>query len=1045
MSSFTEIRHILTLIVLFMASTVGAQTILVSGTVVDSTDEEPVIGATVTEKGTSNVTATNIDGEFSIKVAPEATLVFNSIGMAPKEVAVKGQTKLNVRLDIAYTMLDEVVAIGYGTQRKSDITGSISSVSAKQLNDVPVASALQAMQGKAAGVNIIQNTGAPGGNTTVKIRGTGTINDAEPLYVVDGFIVDNINHINPDDIENVEIFKDAASSAIFGARAANGVIAITTKSGVEGKVKITFDTYVGISNPWKKIDVMGVEDYALMRDYVEGRSQYSYKGQLYMTPGVDNVPVYDDHKYFLVDTIRRSSPERWVDAVTRTGVRQAYNISMSGGNEKTRFLVSAGYFNEKGIVKRSDYQRFNARMNINHKITNWLTFNGNMSYVSEKRNVVPEGNNSIIKRALYQNPLTYIYDTRGYWSGDHPIAVLERYHERVSRDRFDLNVDLTAKFLKYLTYQFKASWYMTPETVDNFAEVGKLNSDFNMGDLSEVYKRDNKSHKWEVNNLLTFDWALKDIHHVTVLAGQTAEGYKYNYHESIGKGTPSNDPDQWFLSSSYTGYRNYGTVTDWHALGLIGRINYSLFNRYLFQVNFRADGSSKFSKKNRWGYFPSVSLGWRLNKEAFLRDISWINETKLRVGWGKLGNNRIYELARYTYLNSQYNYPYGNGNHILQPGATAVRLGNDDIKWEKTENFNAGLDLAFFNNRLTATVEYFNKKTTDMLLEVPTVISAGLDVAPMTNAGSVRNYGFEFSVNHRNTVGDWRYEIGVNLTYLKNKVLSLGTGNEPIYGAYLSEGSINDYVTKTAVGKPIGSFFGYVTDGIFNTYEEVAASAQYEPGKNLQDQTTRPGDFRFKDLNGDGKITAEDRTFLGSPLPDFVFGIPVSVGWKNWSLDLMFQGQTGNKIFNVADYYLYNAAEGNVYADIRSKHWSGQLVEGREFFPINHNASVPDLDGGDAPRNFRASDFLVKDGDYLRLKELRLTYMLPAQALSRLHMDNLAITFSAYNLWTITGYDGMDPEVGKVAGTEGNNLNMGVDHGNYPQARSFLFGLKFTL
>ena len=472
-------------------------------------------------------------------------------------------------------------------------------------------------------------------------------------------------------------------------------------------------------------------------------------------------------------------------------------------------------------------------------------------------------------------------------------------------------------------------------------------------------------------------------------------------------------------------------------------MNYNVLDRYLLQANIRMDGSSKFAKNNRWGYFPSVSVGWKFSSEPFLRDQTWLSLGKLRLGWGQLGNNRIDELARYTYLTSQFNYPYGQGSHVLQPGQIAMVIGNDNIKWEKTETYNAGLDFAFMNNTLLFGIEYFNKHTTDMLLAVPTVSSAGLDTDPMTNAGAVRNYGVETSLTYRRQFGKFSFDVGFNLSWIKNEVTSLGTGNEPIYGSYLKEGSIADYVTKTAVGRPIGSFFGYVTDGIFQSPEEVRASAQYEPGKLDSQHTAQVGDFRFKDLNGDGKITAEDRTYLGSPLPDFVFGVPINLQYDNFSLSLFFQGQTGNKIFNVMDYYLYNAAEGNVYADIRENHWSGQVVENRKFFPLNTDAEVPDLRNHDSNRNFRSSDFFVKDGSYLRLKEVRFSYSFPQQMIKKIGLSSLQLSATAYNLLTFTKYDGFDPEVGKVVGTEGNNLSMGVDHGNYPQARSFTFGLKF--
>lgn len=1034
------------LLVLLLLSAINlslaAQEITVTGTVIDVAENEPLIGATVLAKGTSKGVATDIDGNYTISVPSNATLQISSIGYEQQEVKVNGRTRIDVEMKPTTSMLDEVVVIGYGVQRKSDITGSISSVSGKDINDVPVSSALQALQGKASGVNIIQNSGAPGGATTIKIRGTGTVNDADPLYVVDGFIVDDITHINPNDIANVEIFKDAASSAVYGARAANGVVAITTKSGEKGKVSVTFDGYVGFSNPWKTIDVMGTEDYAMMLDYINGTSLYSADGRPYQTKQPDGTYKFDAHKKFLVDTIRANSPSNWWDAISRTGIKQQYNIAVSGGNDNTKFMVSGSYYNEKGIVKSSDYERFNVRMNLQQRITPWLNLIANLTYAKEDRDLIPEGSSSVLKRALYQNPMVMTYNGKGYWSEDHPLAQIDRYHRSISRDRADMNLTLSADFLKYFNYQFKVSYYTTPETTSQFTEVNALEEDFLMTDLSTVYRYKTHTNKWEINNLLTFDWKNK-IHSVTVLAGQTAEGYKYSTQESTKRGTPSNDPSQWYLSSGFTGDKTYGLDRKWTAVGIIGRVNYNLMDRYLLQANIRIDGSSKFARGNRWGYFPSVSLGWKFSSESFLRDQTWLSLGKLRLGWGKLGNNRIDELARYTYLTSQLNYPYGQGSHVLQPGSSALTIGNDNIKWEKTETYNAGLDFAFLNNTILFGIEYFNKHTTDMLLAVPTVASAGLDSDPMTNAGAVRNYGIETSFTYRKSFGKFSFDVGFNLSWIKNKVTSLGTGNEPIYGSYLSEGSIVDYVTKTAVGRPIGSYYGYVTDGIFQSYDEVRASAQYEPGKMDSEQTTRVGDFRFKDLNGDGKITAEDRTYLGSPLPDFVFGVPINLQYDGFSLSLFFQGQTGNEIFNVMDYYLYNAAEGNVYADIREKHWSGQIAENRAFFPLNKNNEVPDLDPNDAARNFRSSDFFVKNGSYLRLKEVRFAYTFPQQMISKLGLSSLTLSATAYNLLTFTKYDGFDPEVGKVSGTEGNNLSMGVDHGNYPQARSFTFGLKF--
>ncbi len=1029
----------------------GQNTVSISGTVLDSKTREPLIGASVVEKGTSKGLITDMDGKFLLTTAPDATLVISYMSYKTTEVSVKGKQVLTILLDEDNQLLDEVVVIGYGVQKKSDVTGAISSIAGKDINDVPVSSALQAIQGKATGVNIIQNSGSPGGKTTIKIRGTGTINDADPLYVVDGFIVDGIEHLNPNDIANMEIFKDAASSAIYGARAANGVVVVTTKSGETGKVKVTLDTYWGVSNPWKTIPVMDTEQYALMSDYISGLTQYSVDGKLYYSKDkVTQEPYFDDYKYFLADTIRRNSPSNWWDAITQTGIKQQYNLSVSGGNEKNKYLVSASFYDEEGIIKTSEYQRFNTRINLNNQLTKALNLTTSITYANEDRHIVPEENRtekttSILKTALFQNPMIYTYDSKGYYSEDHPIAILDRNHNDIEKHRIDLNMSLTAQLSKLFTYQFKVSDYLIPETRSKFTEVNKLDQDFLMTDLTTVYKRQNMTNKWEINNLLTFTWK-NDKHDITALGGQTAEGYKLSWQESLRKGTPDNSPESQYLSSAYTGDRALGLDRHWTAIGFIGRVNYNLLDRYLLQVNFRADGSSVFNENNRWGYFPSVSVGWKFSSEEFMQRFNWVSLAKLRVGWGKLGNNRIDELSRYTLLYSQYNYSYGVGNHIMYPGSSAKGLGNPDIKWEETETANIGLDLGLLQNKLTLGFEVFNKLTTNMLIGLPTVISAGLDDTPMTNAGSVRNRGAEFSVDYKQTINKFRFSAGFNISYIQNKVVSLGTGNEPIYGSYLGVSSISDYVTKTAVGKPIGSFYGYVTDGIFNTYEEVKASAQYEYGKNELDQITKPGDFRFKDLNGDGRITAEDRTYLGSPLPDFVFGIPLSFSYSNFDLNIFFQGQTGNKIFNVMDYYLNNAAgSNNLYADIRDNHWSGQLAQNRAFFPQNLNATVPDLDPSDAPRNFRASDFFVKDGSYIRLKELRLTYNFGQKVTSGLHLSNLSVFLGGYNLLTFTKYNGFDPEVGKLTDTEGNNLNMGVDHGNYPQSRTFTMGFKIVL
>ncbi len=597
----TRAYFVFLLLMLFLCiDTIQAQeTIGVSGTVFDSKTQEALIGVTVQEEGTTNGTITDFDGKFQLNVSKSATLNISYMGYDLQRIEVNNRTVIQVSLSEKSEVLDELVVTGYGMQRKSDITGSISSVSGEDVSRVPVSSPLQALQGKAAGVNIIQNTGAPGGATTIKIRGTGTVNDADPLYVVDGFIVDDINHINSTDIKTIEILKDAASSAIYGARAANGVVLITTKSGESGETKITFDSFVGVSNPWKEIDVLNVEEYALMSDYIHGLTTYSEDGQLYMSKDANGVYTQNDKKYFYVDTIRTNSPANWWDAVTQTGIKHQYNLSISGGNEKNKYIATAGYYDEDGIVKTSDYKRFNARLNLNNQVRKWLNLNSNVSYINEKRNIVPEGQNSLLKRALYQNPLIYTYNSMGGYSEHHPIAVLDRNHNKFTRNRIDLNFSLTANVTKWLTYQFKVSDYLIMNQSSNFGEVHKLDESFAMTDLTSIYKKQTMINKWEINNLLTFAWK-NNVHDITVLAGQILEGYYDGFLESTKKGTPSNEENYHYISAGYTGAETYGLDGHWSAMGFIGRLNYNLLNRYLLQANVRADASSVFNRENRW-------------------------------------------------------------------------------------------------------------------------------------------------------------------------------------------------------------------------------------------------------------------------------------------------------------------------------------------------------------------------------------------------------------------------------------------------------------
>ena len=961
---------------------VAAQNITVTGTVVDPAENEPLIGATIRAKGTSAGVATDIDGNYSISVPPKSTLIISSIGYETKEIAVDGRTHIDIQMTSTSAMLDEVVVIGYGVQRKSDITGSISSVSGKDVNDVPVSSALQALQGKASGVNIIQNSGAPGGATTIKIRGTGTVNDADPLYVVDGFIVDDINHINPNDIANIEIFKDAASSAVYGARAANGVVAITTKGGEKGKVSVTFDGYVGFSNPWKKIKVMDTENYAMMLDYINGTTLYSEEGRLYQTKQDDGSFKFDEHKKFLIDDVRNNAPANWWDAITQTGVKQQYNVAVSGGNDNTKFMVSGSYYNEKGIVKSSDYQRFNVRMNLQQKLTSWLDLIANLSYANEDRELIPEGQSSVLKRALYQNPMVKTLDDAGlYWREDHPLAQLERYHRSINRDRADMNLTLSANW-KWFNYQFKVSYYTTPETTSQFTEVGKLEEDFVMTDLSTVYKYKTHTNKWEINNLLTFNWNNK-VHSITALVGQTAEGYKYSFQESTKKGTASNDPSQWFLSSGFTGDKTYGLDRKWTAVGVIGRVNYNVLDRYLLQANIRMDGSSKFAKNNRWGTFWSVGGAWLINKESWF-DASWVQELKLKASIGSQGNDNIGDFLytdRFNIINS---------NNSL--GTSFKSKGTKDITWETNTNFNIGAEFQLWN-RVTGSIEYYRRKTSDMLFSFTVAPSLGY-ASYMDNVGNMVNSGVEmdFNVNIFDT-RNFTWDVNVNISTLKNRITMLDP-DKLITTEYTADG-------KGYKGYSNGSFFIGEDLSMFTwrlkEYAGVNEKGESLFYKNVKDEA---GNITGRETTtnhaqADYYITEE------SSIPKVYGGFGTKLKVYGVDFGINFTYQIGGKQYDGTYAYFmsspYGTAGYNYHKDLLNS-WT----------PENTNTNIPRFQMNDQYSGEMSTRFLT-NASFLNIQNINVGYTLPSKWTRKLAINSLRVYMSAENVFYWSKRKGFDP------------------------------------
>lgn len=1011
----------------------------ITGTVVDQASQEPIIGASVLVKGTTNGIVTDFDGNFKLKVdnPQSAELVVSYMGYLSVTIPVGSRANFKIELKEDLVMLDQVVVIGYGVQKKSDLTGAVSSVSTDDIRNMPTTNVAQALQGKAAGVEIVQNSGSPGAATSIRIRGAGTVNDSDPLYIVDGTPVDNINFLASDDIASIEILKDAASSAIYGSRAANGVVLLTTRSGAEGtKPQISFNTYVGWQEAWRNPDIMSKDEYIYFQDYAQNkyaRTQLNPDGGL---------SVRDDNLALL------EGGSNWWDEITRKGVMQKYSLSVSGGSKNINYYVSGNYMNSQGIVKRSEYDRFNILGKVNAKLSKTVSIGLNISYSRENRDVVEEdGKYGVVKQALIFNPLSQTINSYGEYIWDTPV-------EKIRRAVYENKKDI-------LLAQFNFNWNILPSlTFNSRASINtnnSVNEHFNRYNLSEMVVNDNKHEikreqsqgtviGWD--NILTFSKTFADVHNFSVMAGQTMEISDYETLNAYGYGNGGYGEGYDALDFAQLGKNVWGYGTYWRAFGFVGRLSYDYKSKYLFQSNFRADGSSRFTK-NRWGYFPSVSVGWKISGEDFMKDIDWISLLKIRAGWGQLGNNRVGDFAYATYVKSDGYYVYGAVNPTIKEAMSIKQIGNPDITWERTQSTNIAIDFNLFNNRLSSSIDFFQKKTKDMLIAVPVAYYYGFDqrvspsAIPMQNAGGVKNTGFEIQLSWKDQIGKFKYEVGGNITHVKNEVTSLGEKGEPIYGGNIDE---LGYTNKTMVGLPIGAFYGWKTAGIIQEGEDISNLATFKT-----DYAFGPGDMKFVDVNGDGVIDDADKTYLGSPHPSFYYGFNLNFEYAGFDLGLFFQGVYGNKIYNATRYYLYSTYDrggiSNVAGDYMENVWRGTPTDPstdyRSNWAANPNGNIPAPNTNSTIRdfNFRNSDFYLEDGSYLRLKNIQLGYNFTPKVCSKIGINSLRLYGSVTNLLTFTKYKGLDPEIGKSLGQESNNLYLGIDEGRYPQARTYTFGL----
>ena len=991
----SRLRMMVCLIGMLLPMCMFAQQITVQGIVKDQTGET-VIGASVMEKGTTNGTITGIDGDFSLNMSPNGTLVVSFVGYKTQEVQVKGQKQLQVVLSEDAEMLDEVVVIGYGTMKKSDLTGAVSSIGNKDIKDSPVSNLGQAIQGKISGVQIV-DAGKPGDNVSIKIRGLGSINNCDPLVVIDGVPTDlGLSSLNMADVERLDVLKDASATAIYGSRGANGVVMITTKRGTEGKGKLAVSANYSFQNATNVPSLLNAAQYAELSN------------DMMVNSGRNPNPEWANPSELGAGT-------DWVDELLRTGVMQNYTVSYSGGNEKSHYYVSGGFLDQSGIVKSVNYRRFTFQSNSDAQVLKWLKFSNNITFSADTK----KSGSYNIGDALKALPIYPVKNEDGSWSGPdgnsewygstrNPIGPTELNKSQTDGYNFLANLTAELTFTKWLKFKSTFGYDAKFWFIDNFTP--KYNWKPTPTEETSRYKSDNKSFTYLWDNYFLFDHTFAEKHRVGLMAGMSAQWNTNDYLNAQKNVFMFDNVHE--MDNGEEMYAIGGNETEWALLSYMARVNYSYEDRYLLTATIRRDGSSRFGKKHRWGTFPSVSVAWRASQEKWFPKNDYINDLKVRAGYGVTGSQA--SVGNYSYLAS-YNtsvYPFGisSGNQTALVSST---LANPYIHWEEVAQTNIGFDASLFNSRVMFSFDAYLKETRDMLVKASIPITSGFEdtTTTYTNAGKVRNQGIEMSLHTINLTGELGWETNVTATYNKNKIKDLNS-DVPYYINQIN----NSYVTMLAKDYPINVFYGYVTDGIFQNQSEVNTHA-VQPG-------AEPGDIRFRDLNNDGVINDSDRTVIGNPNPSWLFSMSNSLSYKGFELSVFLQGIAGNKIYNANNIDNTGmAAAYNQTTDVL-KRWQGEGTSN----------SMPRAVFGDPNQNTRVSDRFVENGSYLRLKNITLSYTFPKQWLQKAQIENARLSLSCENVATITGYSGFDPEVG---------IN-GIDQNRYPISRTFSLGLNFN-
>ncbi len=1060
------------LLALFISVSIGvfAQT-SVRGVVLEPSGE-PAIGATIMEKGTSVGTATDFDGNFSIKVAsPNAVLVVSYVGMETQEVKLAGRTDVTITLKESGVALDEVVVVGYGTMKKSDLAGASVSMSEDDLKGSIITNLDQSLQGRATGVQAMSTSGAPGSSSSIRVRGQSTINaNAEPLYVIDGVIVQGggnsgadfglgdalgngkvstvspLSTINPSDIVSMEILKDASATAIYGAQGSNGVVLITTKRGKAGEAKFTYDGMIAVNHQNKRLDMMNLREYAYYyNDFVA--NGYGQANDWYRDPSVLGVGT------------------NWQDAVFRTALQNQHQVSAQGGTEKVQYYVSGSYMNQEGTLIGSDFQRFSVRANLDAQLKSWLKLGLSATYTDTDESLkLADGEQGIINYSLTTLPDIPIYDIDGNFSSivregytnPNPIALAMLDDIKLHRKKLTGNIFFDVTPIKNLVWHAEFGYDVSSSKGDRYKPMVDLGSWVRSSNESSIQK--NSSWFWQLKNYVSYNGTAWDKFHYTAMVGQECWESRYDYTSIFASGLPSDEVHNPALGNknSYNISAGFGSSA---MASFFTRETLNWDDRYLLTYTYRYDGSSNFGPENRWAGFHSVAGAWRFSNEKFFEPVrSVIDNGKLRLGWGQTGNSNI---GGYAWGVAMTRMP-----SALGAGYRPANIANPAIKWETQEQWNAGIDLNMLNNRLNLTVDAYLKTSKDMLMSMQLPSYMGTQgngssalAAPKGNFGEIQNKGLEIELTGRPFVGEFEWESSFQISFNRNKLKALsGTENAQLVGY----GQWSDVVSVSEIGQPLYNFYGYVVEGVYRDYDDIMNSPtpDHFPSDGVfnKSNTVWVGDLKYKDVNGDGVIDANDRTVIGSPMPKFTFGWTNTFRYKNIDLSIFLNGSYGNDVLNYLAINL-TGMKSTWTNQLNSVGERAQLVpiDPNKVYPAGQNwydditnirvknwqTKTPAARLNDPNDNDRMSDRYIEDGSYLRIKNITLGYTFKKSLLKRLHLENLRVYCNIQNLHTFTKYKGYDPEVG-ASTQDSSGLVYGLDFGRYPSPTTYSFGLNIS-